>query len=237
VHWTGGYAAAFQAVFWLQVFSAAQAESHPTHQRVTPAVGCCAEKVNTFMQTFQKILIVAMVGAFLISACGNNAALRSRATEEAAVYSTLLNDELAEPFGYLLGDPIIIVDRTYKNTFYETIDDKYLLENASALDKETVEDFHTVNIDSQIIDLPLSVGKPYEYIRVVTESDWEQLKNYPNAISITNFSKIGFNQKLDQALVYMAFYCGTECGKANIYFLVRKGDIWEIKNVINVWVS
>ena len=100
-----------------------------------------------------------------------------------------------------------------------------------------MEYFHVVNADSQIIDFPLSVNKEYVYLRVTTESDWEQLKNYPKAISITNFSKIGFNKELDQALVYMAFYCGQECGTANIYFLVRKGDIWEIKNFINVWMS
>ena len=189
------------------------------------------------MQKIQKIVTLVIVVAFFISACGKNDVQRSKAVEEAAVYSALLNDELDEPFGYLLGDPIIIVDRTYKNTFYDTVGDDQLYENAPSLDKDTLEDFHVVNADSQIIDFPLSVNKEYVYLRVTTESDWEQLKNYPKAISITNFSKIGFNKELDQALVYMAFYCGQECGTANIYFLVRKGDIWEIKNFINVWMS
>jgi uncharacterized lipoprotein YehR (DUF1307 family) len=199
-------------------------------------VGRFAEK-KMYMQKFQKIVMVVIVIAFFISACGKNDIQRSRAVEEAAVYSTLLNDELDEPFSYLLGDPIIIVDRTYKSKFYDTVGDDQLYENAPSLDKDTLDDFHAVNTDSQIIDFHLSVNKQYVYLRVTNESDWEQLKNYPHAISVTNFSKTGFNKDLDQALAYMAFYCGTECGKANIYFLVRKGDIWEIKSVINVWMA
>lgn len=189
------------------------------------------------MRKSQKLFMISLVFVFIISACGKNNVSRSRAAEEAAVYSALLNDELSEPFGYLLGDPIIIVDMTYTNPFYDTVEDDRFFENAKSLEKETLENFHTVNADSQILNFPLSVNKEYVYLRVTTESDWEQLQNYPNAISVTNFSKIGFNQELDQALVYMAFYCGQECGKANIYFLTRKGDMWEIKSVINVWVS
>jgi hypothetical protein len=65
----------------------------------------------------------------------------------------------------------------------------------------------------------------------------EFAQKYPNAISITTLSKIGFNKKLDQALIYMAYRCGDECGSANIYFLVRKGDIWKVEDSANVWMS
>ncbi len=157
--------------------------------------------------------------------------------EQAAVYSALLNDELSKPFGYLLGDPILIVDRTYNHQFYDRVGDDQLSRDAPSLDTDTLQDFHAVNTDSHKIDSPLSANKEYVYLRLAAESDRAQLENYPEAISITTFSSIGFNQNLDQALVYMAFYCGQECGTANIYFLTRKGDIWKIKNVINVWAS
>jgi hypothetical protein len=51
------------------------------------------------------------------------------------------------------------------------------------------------------------------------------------------FSKIGFNDEMNQALVYMAHICGNECGVGNIYFLVQNGDTWEIEGTLWVWSS
>jgi len=172
---------------------------------------------------------------FLISACGNDGVQRSRNIEEPAVYSALINDQLEVPFSYLMGDPIIIVNSSY----YETVEDDYLFDELKSLDKDTLEDFKAVNQVSQVLDLPLTVNKPYEYIVLPNdEAGWmEFAQKYPNAISITTLSKIGFNKKLDQALVYMAYRCGNECGSANIYFLVRKGDIWKVEGSVNVWMS
>jgi len=51
VHPTGGSRRVFKQFSWLQVGSGKAALSHPTHQRVTPAVGCFAKsqhaKINT----------------------------------------------------------------------------------------------------------------------------------------------------------------------------------------------
>jgi len=42
----------------------------------------------------------------------------------------------------------------------------------------------------------------------------------------------GWSPDVNQVEATSRFIFGTECGKAKIYFLVRKGDILEIKNVI-----
>lgn len=180
-------------------------------------------------------IIALVVAVSLVSACSTKASERSRATEEAAVYSALINEQLEVPFSYLMGDPVLIVNRTS----YETIEDDYLYGGAPSLDKEAVEDFHTANEERYPFDLTLSVNKPYEYITLPSDANelMELNQKYPNAISITALSKIGFNKKFDQALVYMAYYCGTECGNANIYLLVRKGDVWKVESAVQVWVS
>src|SRR5688572_24509571 len=186
------------------------------------------------MQKFQKI-ITQVVILSLISACGMKNIERSRSVEEAAVYSALINEQLEVPFSYLMGDPVLIVN----STISDKVDDDYLYESAPDLDKDTVEDFKAVNRESQTLDLSLSLNKPYEYITLPSdENGWLEFEQkYPNAISITSLSKIGFNKKLDQALVYMSNYCGNECGVGDIYFLIRKGDTWKIENVIGIWVS
>ena len=154
---------------------------------------------------------------------------RSRVAEEAAVYSAILNSELEHPFGLVLEDSIFIIKRTYGITSYAIAQDGFLFESVTTLDQDTVKDFRTVNQDTDVIDLSLSVGKPYEYVSL------EQLKNYPEDIWVIGFSKVGFNSELNQALAYMLYDCGTECGAASIYFLVLKDNIWEIEKAILLW--
>jgi len=186
------------------------------------------------MKKFQKIVSLVLI-VFLISACGNDGIQRSRNIEEPAVYSALINDLLEVPFSFLNSDPIIIINSTY----YETTEDDRLFNELKSLNKDTLEDFKSVNQVSQVLDLPLTVNKPYEYTALPNdETDWiEFLQKYPNAISITRFSKIGFNKKLNQALVYMRLDCGSECGHAIIYLLVRKGDTWKVEKWVRLWIS
>lgn len=186
------------------------------------------------MPRLQKI-VTPVVVMFLILACGMKNTGRSRVVEEATVYSALINEQLEVPFSYLMGDPIIIVN----STVYDTVNDDYLYDSTPSLYKNTIEDFKEVNKESQTLDVSLSLNKPYEYITLpIDENGWIELEQkYPNAISITSLSKIGFNKELDQALVFMSYYCGNKCGLGNIYFLVRKEGTWKIENTIGVWIS
>lgn len=186
------------------------------------------------MKKFQKVVALVLI-IFLISACEKNDVQRSRNIEESAVYSALINDQLEVPFSYLMGDPILIVN----SSELEIADFRYLIGEFKPLDRDTLEDFKNANQVSQVLNMPLTVNKPYEYIVLPKDdNDWMELANtYPNAISITTLSKIGFNKKFDQALVYMAYRCGVECGSANIYFLTRKGDAWTVEGSVFVWTS
>ena len=178
--------------------------------------------------------MIAVVLA-IVSACGGNDAHRSRATEEAAVYSAVINEQLEVSFSYLMGDPIIILN----HTDYESIADDYLYDSASSLDKDTLENFKEANKESEPLDIPLSLNKPYEYVSLPDDNKgWTEFyEKYPKAISITSLSKVGFNDDLDQALVYVAYYCGNECGLDSVYFLVRRGDLWKVESTIQRSIS
>lgn len=180
-------------------------------------------------------VVSLILAVLIISACASRPTQRSRSDEEIAVYSALINEQLEVPFGYLMGDPIIIVNRTS----YESVEDDILYAGAPSLDNDTVKNFREENIGRYTLDLPLSVNKPYEYMSWPTdENGWMEFgQKFPHAITITAISKIGFNKKMNQALVYMAYYCGTECGMANVYFMTRKGDTWMIEATIEIWVS
>lgn len=185
------------------------------------------------MRKYKTIVLLFFV-LFISSGCGNNETPRTRNIEEAKVYSALINNQLEDPLGYLsLGEPIVFINYSY----FEDFEDDYLFSTIKSIDNETVEDFRKNNQTSDLLDTPLTINKKYEYVPLPSnDTEWLQFQeNYPNVISIATLSKIGFNSKLDQALVYMAYYCGDECGLAKIYFLVRKGDLWNVKGSLDLW--
>jgi hypothetical protein len=61
--------------------------------------------------------------------------------------------------------------------------------------------------------------------------------NFLNTHTFVWFSGIGFNNRFDQALVYMENICGTECATGNFYLLIRNKDIWEIEGVYDGWIE
>lgn len=163
--------------------------------------------------------------------------------EKAAIYSLLLNEN---PISYTEGTPIIIMRETnltlFSNPYY---DDKYGF--SPSIDEETIVDFKTVNEFSQIIDETLSLSKPYELVYSLGEYDlshakpyydWEKLNHkYPDLVGVTTFSSIGFNNELNQALVYMENYInhnGDADVMGGLYFLVRNGSVWKIEDVLEI---
>ncbi len=193
------------------------------------------------MQKFLKIAALTII-VFSLSACLPKAAQRSRVVEEAAVYSALINQQLAIPLSYInMEGTVFIVNVTYNTTCYicyENISDDNLYDAAPSLDKATVKDFRAVNKESQVLNMPLAINKPYEFIDEPSPNDWNAIGHkQAGALLVTMLSKVGFNKEMDQALVYMAHRCGTECGVGIIYFLVREGDTWQVESTINVWYS
>jgi hypothetical protein len=192
------------------------------------------------MQRFRNIITLVVLISFL-STCAPTARV-GVAEAEAAVYSTLINQQLAIPLSYInMEETVFIINTTYNTTCYicyENISDDNLYDAMPSLDRDTVEHFRAVNQESQILDSLLSIDKPYEYIDEPSPNDWAAIGHKQERILlITMLSKVGFNQDMDQALVYMAHRCGTECGVGVIYFLVREGDTWQVESTIDAWYS
>lgn len=119
---------------------------------------------------------------------------------------------------------IIIINNTYlwDGTFLDT---KMLKE--FGVEMETLENLRTVNKQAQIFNWKLSLNKPYEIIDVTEEET--------NADYAYQFSKIGFNQNLDQALVCAQNANSSGFAINTTYFLVLNNNSWEIKNYIS-WI-
>ena len=64
---------------------------------------------------------------------------------------------------------------------------------------------------------------------------FEQL--YPGANGIMSFSRVGFDSKMDEAIVSTRVVCGLLCGEGYRYILRKKSGRWEVVNGLMVWVS
>jgi len=159
--------------------------------------------------------------------------------QETAIYSLLLSQD---PAGYIFGTPIVILDET---EYYEIENIRLLQKDMPSLEYEAFRNYQISNQEPQMIKLSLSLNKPYDFIdkselnNLIEEYDnWDRFnQKYPEAHVYTFFSKIGFNMKGNQALVYMAHSCGGECGQGNLYFLVFDNNRWTIEGVYRVWIS
>jgi len=170
--------------------------------------------------------------AVLISAC-SAFEQRSKEREEAAIYSFLLNED---PESYLGGSTVLMV--LNETDLGADAADEVILQRAPSLHEETLADWRAANQKSQAINPKLSLNRPYKMIDAaemklgISENrDWE------NPYTVTIFSKVGFNNRLDQALVYVEHNCGSECATGNLYFLVRNDNAWKIETIVLGWVS
>ena len=199
-------------------------------------VGACQE-----MRTMRNLWKIFFVLIFLVinMSCGASNSQIDRDLQEASIYSLLLNQD---PVGYIIGTPIVILDETQ---YYEIENMEAVKREFPAMEMETINDYEAANQKPQTVTISLNLNKPYDFVsnsdldNLIEKYDiWDKFNHkYPGTHVYTFFSRVGFNNKGNQALVYMAHSCGGECGKGNLYFLTFDGSKWKIDGISIIWVS
>ena len=187
--------------------------------------------------SYSKIIFIFAI-SLLVTSCSAIPAKPDREQQEIAIYSLLLDEN---PQDYIIGTPIVVLEQTY---YYESQYIPIDLDRAfPSMEAETFEDYQRVNQGTQTIDLILMPNKPYVLIsdseleNLIDKYDnWEKFsQEYPETHVYTYFSKIGFNNEGNQAFVYMAHYCGAECGVGYFYLLRFDGKNWKIEDSNSLW--
>ena len=62
-------------------------------------------------------------------------------------------------------------------------------------------------------------------------------KRYPHSPGIVFFSQVGFNDRHDQAFVYVGRSCGGLCGAGEYVLLNKVNGTWEVLAKRALWVS
>ena len=70
------------------------------------------------------------------------------------------------------------------------------------------------------------------------ENFWDRFyRKYPNSPGLMFFSKVGFNDRHDQAFLYMGRSCGGLCGGGEYVLLNKVNGEWVVSNEQELWVS
>ena len=163
-------------------------------------------------------------------------------TEQQAVYAFLLLN-LYQHREYVIMDTTSTGVTGVENTT-QTLD--YVLQNMHSVDSGTVVSFRSRNDAAYPISPDMNIGGPYTLLSQAgrqkifgeNQSGWEIFyERYPQAPGITTLSRVGFNNSLDQALVYIGTQSNWLAG-SGYYILLKKLDgAWSIDQRVMTWIS
>lgn len=159
--------------------------------------------------------------------------------EEYAVYDAIINDL------YIKEDVKIIVLREQTIDFLHSGDDlevpmKYVKNKFPKLANDTLNDFLTRNGHTHILEnefklrVPCVLISEEQYREVWNTVDgrfgWTEFYNkHPGAQGIAALSRVGFNNKKDQALVYLGNSPSTMGGQSYYVLLEKQGGNWKVQ--------
>jgi len=71
------------------------------------------------------------------------------------------------------------------------------------------------------------------------EQGWTQFfRRYPQSAGLVRLSRVGFNAARSEALVYLEFQCGAECGSGRLVQLARDpAGSWRIASGELLWIA
>jgi hypothetical protein len=72
----------------------------------------------------------------------------------------------------------------------------------------------------------------------INQNGWDVFyADYPGAPGITTLSRVGFNDAMDQALVYVGTQSHWLAGAGYIVLLVKVEGVWVIDQQVMTWIS
>ena len=121
----------------------------------------------------------------------------------------------------------------------------YIRSGLPSLSDEALDNFVQRNQQSGPLapDMELDV----DYILLSTEelsettrqSNWGEVitQKYPGSYGYTMFSRVGFNNTLDQAVIYVGSMAAPLMGSGFYYLMEKENGDWVIKEQVMAWIS
>jgi len=143
---------------------------------------------------------------------------------------------------------LVIMNMTQTDVVDLASDDtyKYVKESLQNLSADTLSDCKTRNDRSYSLKASMILGSRYllfsekdkQELFQINQSGWDVFYNrYPEAPGIMTLSRVGFNEQMDQALVYLGIQSDWLAGSGNFFLLNKIEGSWVIDQQVMTWVS
>jgi hypothetical protein len=190
-----------------------------------------------------------LILAFLLASCSNakptslpTPSVSNMDSEEVAVYAALLQF-IYPDLGLVLTEKTATDPGGVENT---TTVVEQALSQLTDVDPQTAASFQVRN-DAQY-SLSPDMKLEQEYV-ILTEDNMRQIFNvnqngwdvfyadYPGAPGMTTLSRVGFNDAMDQALVYVGTQSHWLAGAGYIVLMKKVNGTWTIDQQVTTWIS
>ena len=195
----------------------------------------------------KKIFLLLL--AFLLAACSSKGptplptpSISDVDSEEVAVYAALL-ESMYPDLRLVLTEKTATDPGGAENTASVL---EHALTQLKDVDPQTAASFQVRNDAQYSLKPDMELGQVYV---LLTEENMRQIFNinqngwdvfyadYPGAPGITTLSRVGFNDAMDQALVYVGTQSHWLAGAGYIVLLVKVEGVWVIDQQVMTWIS
>jgi hypothetical protein len=191
---------------------------------------------------FKKALIVLFALAFTacsaIAPAASTPSAEAIEKEEQAIYSFFLPRT---------GSPVLILEETSADISSDNADQSidYIKSDLEGVSKQTLNSFLERNVQPTQLSTDMDLGVEYTLLstddlhRIASQPNWGKLleEEYPGAHGYTIFSRVGFNNSLDQALIYVGSVGGPLMGSGSYFLMEKQNGEWTMKDQIEAWIS
>jgi hypothetical protein len=158
--------------------------------------------------------------------------------EEQSVYSFFLHDS---------GGVALILQETSTNISEDNPEQSinFIKSGLKNISKETVDSYLARNAKPSQLSPDMKFSMEYkllstdELAEISSQADWGQAlsEKYPDSHGYIIFSRVGFNNSLDQAVIYVGKIAGPMMGSGSYYLMEKKNGEWLLKEQVMSWIS
>lgn len=163
-------------------------------------------------------------------------------SEELMVYSALLQALYPD-------ESVVLMDQTATgpggiSDLSSVVDS--ISKQIKGVDPVTMQRFTARNDKPYPLSTHMNIGIPIQFISQedlrqifnINQDGWQMFyERYPGTPGITTLSRVGFNDTMDQALLYLGTQSNWLAG-AGYYILMLKTDgVWKIDQQVTAWIS
>jgi hypothetical protein len=195
------------------------------------------------MKWRMSVLAVVVALGVPLSAWAQRPETAVREREEYAVYSAIAPEIYHQDEGgiFVIANPA----RGYAHQLAKK--DLRFRYAAPLLSEETFDDFVERNKGDRWLERKFQLDFAYiiadyrEIGRLISPdplNDWKDFfRQYHGSHGYSSYSRVGFNQTMDQALVYAGWSCPGLCGHWEFLLLAKKDGVWKVIDGANRIVS